>query len=96
MHQYIQVLHAVAVRVDVIVENAIKHNIISTSEPLVINIFTDENYIWVTNKINLKINHVKESKIGLKNIRKRYALHTSEKIMYGEVNGFWEVKLPLL
>ncbi|MCD4791928.1 MAG: histidine kinase, partial [Bacteroidales bacterium] len=61
-----------------LVENAIKHNIISQKKPLKINIFNNINSLTVKNNLQPK-NTVNEStKIGLNNLTERYK-HISEK-----------------
>ena len=61
-----------------LIENAIKHNIVSYKKPLNIDIFSDDNFIIVKNNLQKK----KQSKqnntrVGLKNIQKRYQLMTN-------------------
>lgn len=79
-----------------VVENAIKHNIVAQSQPLTISIVANKNELVITNPINAKVSKEKSSGIGLENIRKRYELSTNRPVSYGEVNGEFVVKLPLL
>ena len=62
-----------------LVENAVKHNVASTKKPLVIDIIQNDNTISVSNTLNPKIQSVKESGIGLTNISKRYRLNNLKK-----------------
>jgi hypothetical protein len=86
----------VPLALQLLVENAMKHNVVSTSHPLVISITADDHYITVTNNIQLKLSKEKGLGIGLANISKRYALATKEKISYGAEGDKYVVRLPLL
>lgn len=79
-----------------LVENAIKHNAFSAKEPLIVSIRIQAQDILVSNKINLKRQVVKASKLGLTNIEKRYKIYTNKRIAYGEHNGYWIVRLPII
>jgi ligand-binding sensor domain-containing protein len=79
-----------------LVENAIKHNVVSISSPLIIEVIVDEKEITVSNKISPKIRQEMESGIGLANITNRYAMLTRRKVYYGKEGENWVVKLPLL
>jgi LytS/YehU family sensor histidine kinase len=79
-----------------LVENAIKHNVVSVSSPLIIEVIVSEKEITVSNKINPKIRQEMESGIGLANISNRYAMLTRRKVYYGQTDENWVVKLPLL
>lgn len=79
-----------------LVENAIKHNIVSSSQPLTIKIHVEGDYIIVTNPIQKKVSPQKSSGMGLSNIEKRYALVTERPISYVEHNRQFIVRLPLL
>lgn len=78
-----------------LVENAVKHNVVSDEEPLKINIRNDEKSIIILNNKTATPNKTSSHKVGLDNIRKRYAFFTSQEI---EVNDedYFEVKLPIL
>jgi ligand-binding sensor domain-containing protein len=79
-----------------LVENAIKHNVVSISAPLIIEVIVDEKQITVSNEINPKIKQDVESGIGLANISNRYAMLTRRKVYYGKEGKNWVVKLPLV
>ena len=87
----------VPLSVQMLVENAIKHNIISVDEPLHIEIFQEGEMLLVSNNLQKK-NIIKEesSKTGLQNIQSRY-LFVSEKAVEIVSDGDrFTVKLPLL
>jgi sensor histidine kinase YesM len=77
-------------------ENAIKHNIVSEENPLTIRVFSDLDYIVVQNNIQLKTVLQEESNgIGLENICKRYEFLTDQKVVI-ESDEMFTVKLPLI
>ena len=80
-----------------LVENAIKHNIISTESPLVIDITNaEEDCLAVRNNINKKMQPEKRSGLGLQNIQKRYALLQVKKVAIESDENFFTVKVPLI
>lgn len=79
-----------------LVENAIKHNVVSVSAPLIIEVIVDEKQITVSNEINPKIKRDVASGIGLANISNRYAMLTRRQVYYGKEGKNWIVKLPLV
>ncbi len=79
-----------------LVENAIKHNVVSISSPLVIFITANEEEVVVRNRITPKVNTDRKSGIGLANIRNRYALLTSRPVFFTAIGAEWVVRLPLL
>ncbi len=78
-----------------LVENAIKHNITSREKPLEIHIETSENWFIVSNTLNLK-SSTYSTKTGLKNLIKRYEMLTEKEIVIQYDENRFEVKVPLL
>ncbi len=79
-----------------LVENAIKHNIISDKNPLKISITDKNNYLIVKNNIQLKANIIESTKIGLNNLTERYK-HISNLIPEFYIkNNEYIAKIPLL
>ncbi len=79
-----------------LLENAIKHNVVSRSKPLVINVDIAEDFIIVTNKIQKKSTQLPSTKMGLKNIEKRYALISDRSVEIVNDGIQFSVSLPLL
>lgn len=79
-----------------LVENAIKHNTVSREHPLLIHISATEDMLTVTNPMRAKMSKEKSNGMGLVNISKRYALTTKRPVSYGAADGMFIVKLPLL
>lgn len=86
----------VPMALQILVENAIKHNIVSQSTPLTITIEASEEFIIVSNKLRPKISKEKGAGLGLINIRKRYSLLTKKQISFGIRDKEYIVILPLI
>ena len=79
-----------------LVENAIKHNVISTEHPLKICIRSDEGYLIVQNNVQPRTEEIKSTKIGLTNLQKRYNLICDIQPTF-KINGTsYTAKLPIL
>jgi len=79
-----------------LIENAVKHNIVSEKKPLNINIFIEDGALAVANKLQKKITEEKGSAVGLKNIISRYALVTEMKVRFTENEDEFKVLVPLI
>jgi ligand-binding sensor domain-containing protein len=86
----------VPLALQLLVENAIKHNVVSLKDPLTIYITADEESITVRNRIQPKLSKEKGAGLGLINIRKRYSLLSKKIINFGVENNEYTVTLPLL
>uniref|UniRef100_UPI003217B3AC sensor histidine kinase n=1 Tax=uncultured Draconibacterium sp. TaxID=1573823 RepID=UPI003217B3AC len=78
-----------------LVENAIKHNVTSRENPLKIFIDTDSRLLTVSNSLNLRASSY-STETGLKNLVKRYEMLTSNEIVVQYDDERFEVKVPLL
>ncbi|MBL0743870.1 sensor histidine kinase [Chryseolinea lacunae] len=79
-----------------LVENAIKHNVISEDNPLTIRLFAEGGFIVVENNLQKKSVTLEESSgLGLENIVKRYEF-LSDKAVEVVQNEKFTVKLPIL
>jgi sensor histidine kinase YesM len=78
-----------------LVENAIKHNVITQSKPLHIEIGTEKDTIFVKNNLQKK-EVIGSTGQGLKNISGRYRLFSAKPVRVEETNGYFRVTLPLL
>jgi len=77
-------------------ENAVKHNIISSEEPLEISIYEEDDYLILKNRLNKKKSTGEGSGIGLENIIMRYKYLTEKPVLVKEEKGYFMVKVPLL
>ncbi len=80
-----------------LIENAIKHNVISEEEPLNIRLYIEKSFLVVENDLHKK-NILPDSSagLGLQNIRRRYEFLSKEKVVVAEGEGKFVVKLPML
>lgn len=80
-----------------LVENAVKHNVVSNARPLQIDIFIEnEKYIVVRNILQRKTEGVKSLKTGLENIKQRYMHLSNETVVIEESAEYFKVALPLI
>ncbi|MCK8522086.1 histidine kinase [Aquimarina sp. D1M17] len=80
-----------------LVENALKHNYFSKEKPLEISILSiDKKSIVIQNNIHIRKKEENSTKLGLKNIKKRYAFYTNQKVEIDTENGYFKVSIPLL
>ncbi|MFA6913456.1 MAG: histidine kinase [Proteiniphilum sp.] len=80
----------------IIVENAIKHNVVNESKPLHIDIAFENNFIIISNKIEPKISRGKSTGIGLKNLQKRYAMIGGIQPDFHVDNNRFIARLPII
>jgi len=80
-----------------LLENAIKHNIVSESDPLIINIYRKDNFLLVSNTLQAKLNQSEPSTgVGLNNIKMRYQLLSDRNMEIIQTRNEFLVKLPIL
>jgi hypothetical protein len=80
-----------------LVENAIKHNRIAAQKPLTVTIKIDERYITVSNPIQPKIKGMTESTgFGLSSLLTRYQYLTPEKVEITNDGNTFIVRIPVL
>ena len=80
----------------VLVENAIKHNEFSEANPLLIKVSINDHYLQVSNNIKPKLYAVSSTGIGLKNLSSRYKLLFRKDITIASSRDSFIVKLPLI
>lgn len=79
-----------------LLENAIKHNEISNELPLTINIHITHEMLEVSNNLQLRNSSEVSSKTGLQNIKDRYKFFTEKEVEVFQTTSSFVVKLPLL
>jgi LytS/YehU family sensor histidine kinase len=80
-----------------LVENAVKHNVLSKNKPLVIDIFTTTgNKLVVSNNLQLRAKKAPSNKVGLDNIRSKYELLNQPGFQVLDDASSFSVVLPLL
>ena len=78
-----------------LVENAVKHNVISSKAPLDIRVTKTDDIVSVWNQKNLLLSTSKGTKTGLENISRRFKLAGLEEPIILDQDDFFEVKLKL-
>jgi sensor histidine kinase YesM len=87
----------VPLAIQMLLENAIKHNEVSSENPLTISVRRDGDYIVVGNSVRLKSTPSEEnSGLGLANIQKRYEFLTVKLVIITKSDSRFEVKIPIL
>ena len=86
----------IPVSVQMLVENAIKHNSISSTNPLNITLTIEDDYLVVSNNIQRRSLPGETHRTGLKNLRERTKLLTKKDIVVIENSATFIVKIPLL
>jgi two-component system, LytTR family, sensor kinase len=86
----------VPLTLQLLIENAVKHNQMSEEKPLVITLKIVEKYLEISNPIRLRPVHGSSTGLGLDNIINRYRLITEDQVTVDNSNANFTVKIPLL
>jgi uncharacterized membrane protein YecN with MAPEG domain len=86
----------VPLSLQLLLENCIKHNIVSESKPLHIKIYIQENQLVIENNLQKKEVLSDRQGVGLQNIVNRYAILTQRKVVIKENEQQFIVFLPIL
>lgn len=78
-----------------LIENAVKHNVASKSCPLIINVEIEGDILVVSNAIKRKINSSSSNEVGLDNINKQYEILFNSSIEVVDDDKTFTVKIPL-
>lgn len=78
-----------------LVENAVKHNVASRKRPLKVEIFSQNEYLVVRNNLQRK-KEVDSTGVGLENIRSRYQYLIEQTIEIEETENYFQVKVPVI
>jgi sensor histidine kinase YesM len=77
-----------------LVENAIKHNLFSEKEPLVISIVVEKEFITVSNPVRPRRYKASSTKTGLHNLQSRYKVVMNKAIHVQTTSNIFLVKIP--
>ena len=86
----------VPLSLQLLLENAVKHNIVTANSPLHIKIYEDKGNLVVENNLQSKQIVKKSSGVGLSNIMQRYDLLTSKKVYINKEANRFAVAIPML
>ncbi|MFN4199566.1 MAG: 2TM domain-containing protein, partial [Flavobacterium sp.] len=86
----------VPLSLQLLLENTIKHNIASDTQPLHISITMEEGFLVVSNNLQKKEVLQRREGVGLKNIVNRYAILTDKQVRVESNEQHFKVKLPIL
>jgi two-component system LytT family sensor kinase len=88
--------HIAPLTLQILVENAVKHNIISSKKPLKITIEVKDSFIIVKNTLQIKSIVNSGSSFGLINLKERYKHLTNQTVDISETNDEFIVQVPLI
>ena len=86
----------VPLSLQLLLENAVKHNMVTSSKPLHIKIYETNNLLVVENNLQPKQIVKKSSGVGLDNIKQRYDLLTDRKVNINQQAESFAVAIPML
>lgn len=79
-----------------LIENAIKHNVVSPEQPLHVRIAAAGDRLTVSNNLQLRMNAPASTGVGLRNIRQQYLDTAGAPILVERTDTEFRVQLPLL
>lgn len=82
--------------IQTLIENVVKHNQGNVTDSLVVQIRFEDEYLTVKNEVRVKLTSVSSTQTGLENLKARYQLLSDKKWIISNMDGFFEVKIPLL
>lgn len=86
----------VPVTLQILIENAVKHNIADEDRPLQIEVITIGDYLVVSNNLQLRKHVDTSNKQGLENLKSLYLFLTEKPVIIGKTDDRFAVKIPLL
>ncbi len=89
-------LYVVPLALQLLIENAIKHNAFSKKSPLIVDLFVDDDFLNVVNNLQNRDTQKKSTGIGLDNISKRYKLLCGKEPVFEITKKQFIAKIPLI
>ncbi|KQT22224.1 histidine kinase [Chryseobacterium sp. Leaf404] len=86
----------VPLSLQLLLENCIKHNFATSSKPLMIKVFTENDCLCIENNLQAREQLKESAGIGLANIVQRYALLTKRNVFIEKSEDYFKIKLPVL
>lgn len=88
--------YVVPCALQLLVENATKHNIVSIDSPLTVRIAVEGEYLVVRNNLQIRTHGQPSTRLGLENIRRQYLDITGRDIVVQKTDNEFIVKLPMV
>ena len=88
--------HIVPCALQLLIENATKHNIVSPERPLTVQVRVEDDLLIVSNNLQPRISTHASTGVGLKNIRRQYEDLANRSIRIVQTDTNFIVELPLL
>jgi LytS/YehU family sensor histidine kinase len=89
--------YVVPLSLQILFENAIKHNVISSKHPLRIEVYVDESdNLVVENSLRRKEQFIQSTGVGLQNITSRFGYFTKSPVVIEETEAMFAVRIPLI
>ncbi len=86
----------VPLSLQLLLENTVKHNVVSEQKPLHIRIYIEGNYLAIQNDYQKKEVLQERKGVGLQNIINRYGIITNRKVLIEQNEQTFTVKIPIL
>ena len=86
----------VPVTLQILLENAIKHNIMTEEKPLKLSLFNTKNYLVIENNLQRKNVVEHSNQVGLQHLKNLYAFLSTLPLLVEENDNSFLVKIPLL
>ncbi|MGB6151925.1 MAG: 2TM domain-containing protein [Pricia sp.] len=86
----------VPLSLQLLLENAVKHNVVTAARPLHIKVFEENGNLVVHNNLQAKETVKKSSGVGLRNIQQRYGILTDKTVEIERTDAAFSVRLPIL
>ena len=86
----------VPLSLQLLLENTVKHNVVSEQRPLHIRIYVEGNYLVIENDYQKKEVLQDRQGVGLQNIINRYGIITKRKVLIAQNEKTFTVKIPIL
>ncbi|OBW42883.1 Sensor histidine kinase YpdA [Chryseobacterium sp. MOF25P] len=86
----------VPLSLQLLLENSIKHNFATSSKPLLIKVFSENDTLCIENNLQVREQLKESAGIGLANIVQRYSLLTKKNVFIEKSEDYFKVRLPML
>jgi len=86
----------VPLSLQLLLENTVKHNVVSEQRPLHIRIFIDGDYLCIENDLQKKEVLFDRKGVGIENIVNRYGILTRRKVLVEQNDKIFAVRIPIL